>query len=189
MLVREKFSRGVEFQSRENVKTQILCYENYIENYSFHQEHKGNGATEVFTKKLTSAWKQTSQRFHLVLNSHQGRSFHSPKKAGERKVSLWLESLLKTSFLRWKYEHLLLAEKREESFYLIIQSMFYKKLLLFFSYAWRIMFVFRCEIFHEREFFFLSHLSCSSRRIRSKHYEIFTESYKLHRKLLHRIEY
>ena len=66
--------------------------------------------------------------------------------------------------------------------------MFYKKLLLFFSYAWRIMFVFQ-KNFHgiffssdEKEIFLVGRGGGGCQD--SKHYEIFKESYKLHTKLL-----
>jgi hypothetical protein len=144
------------------------------------------------SRKLTSAWKLTSQRFHLIFNSCIEENFSPffpslPSRNGggeEKSFSLTLPVLNislcdeNTNTYSW-----------QKSFYLIIQSMFYKKLLLFLSYAWRIMFVFRSEIFHEEIFPPSPKKKTIPGVERSEHYEIFTESWKLHRKLLQRIEY
>lgn len=85
-------------------------------------------------EKLTSAWKLTSKissrfqqkiHFRLCMEEVSGKTFS---------LTLFLIFLW-----RWSDEHL---QRQKFFLYLIIQSMFYKKLLLFFSYARRIMFVF-----------------------------------------------
>lgn len=189
--MREKFSRGVEFQSLENVKTQILCYENYIEIYSFHQEAQGVWEKWSFhRKKLTSAWKQTSQRFHLVFNSHRGRSFHLLEKGGRgsEKFLFDLRRFLKLLFFFF-FANTYCWQKREKKVFIWLFNLCFTRNFWYSSHMHEELCLYFAVKYFMSEKFLFSHLSGSTRKIRSKHYEIFTESYKLHRKLLHRIEY
>lgn len=142
---------GVLGSSWKTAENQILCYENYIENYPFHARDRRffNGGAQTPVEN----WHQHESQDSISFSTHASvrRNFlpfftSLKKKKKSEKLSLWLHPVLNISLCDENTN----TYSWQKSFYLIIQSMFYKKLLLFLSYAW-IMFVFRSEIFYERK--------------------------------------
>lgn len=105
--------------------------------------------------------------------------FPHPEKR-EETFSLTLP-VLNISFLRWKYEHLLLAGK---SFIWLFNLCFTRN----FYYSSH-MHEELCLCFVAKYFMSMEKISTSNKKEWSKYYEIFNESSKLHRKLLQRMEY
>lgn len=139
------------------------------------QSGRGN-----FCEKLTSAWKTTSNRFHLIFNSQRycalRRKFLIPKK----KLSLWLDSFLIFLFAM-KIRTLTLGRK----VFIWLFNLCFTRNFYYSSHMHEEL----CLYFAVKYFMSEKFCPCRTQRERSKHYEIFTKSYKLHRKLLHRIEY
>lgn len=144
--------------------------------FIFRRQEGGESERIYFFEKLTSAWKPT---FKISSRFQQRYSFGC---AWRRKLLLQPshETFSLTFLLIFSSandEHLLQL-KESKVFYLIIQSMFYKKLLLFFSYAWQNYVCVSQELCHREKLL-----------QRSIMWYLRRESYKLHSKLLHRIEY
>ena len=134
--------------------------------------------TDISMKAYIAKISSHFQVVHFQLEKSFWVFPHSEKR--EETFSLTLP-VLNISFLRWKYEHLLLVEK---SFIWLFNLCFTRN----FYYSSH-MHGELCLYFDAKYFMSMEKISTSQEREWSKYYEIFNESSKLRRKLLQRMEY